>query len=74
MFAKNIECPNCDYKGKGKLWHSQGTVFVLDLIFLIFALLFIWTIIVPLAFAIYSLSTMRKMICPKCGYKNVVKK
>ena len=69
-----IQCPNCHYEGKAKYWHNQKDIFILDLFLIVFFFVFICTVIVPIGIAIFFLATSNKKICPKCGYKYVVKK
>ncbi len=71
MFNKEIKCPNCGYEGKGK--RVGGGLFK-GVIFFILALVFVWTLIVPLFFFIWVLKNMNKHACPKCGNRQVVAK
>jgi len=69
-----IQCPNCHYEGKVKYWHNQKSIFILDLFLIVLFFVFICTVIIPIGIAIFFLATNSKKICPKCGYKYVVKK
>ena len=63
---KNIRCPNCGYKGEGKLVGTNA----LDL--LIFVCLLVLGIIPGILWLVFQAGKAKKSICPKCGYKYVV--
>ena len=62
-----ISCPHCKYKGEGKAGRST----TLNFLFLIAG--FFTYGIAWLAWFVYCLNT-KVVICPKCDYKNVIKK
>jgi len=62
-----IRCPNCGYEGKGK---ELGTS-CLDLLTAIFLLCL--GIIPGIIFLVWQQGKAHKVVCPACGFKNVVR-
>ena len=69
MWEKQIRCPNCGYEGKGKI---VGPDILHNVIFIIVAVVFIWTVIIPIAYFVWVMKNLKRQVCPKCGFKNVV--
>jgi len=62
---KKIECPNCKYIGRGKVI-TQGS-------FLVEIFLWCCFIFPGILYSIWRLST-RYFGCPRCEFRNVIKK
>jgi DNA-directed RNA polymerase subunit RPC12/RpoP len=67
--TKQIRCPNCNYKGKGK-W--IGLPVGLNILYMILAIMFVWTIIAPILYVIWFCENIGKNACPDCGNKMIV--
>jgi predicted RNA-binding Zn-ribbon protein involved in translation (DUF1610 family) len=59
-----IRCPNCQYEGPGKKWAEGCGPQLLELALFLF-------FIIP--WLIFKAFTANKLICPKCGWSNVVR-
>lgn len=59
-----IKCPNCEYEGKAKYGRNR-------LIELVLLLTTWWMLWIPL-WLYYGLT--KRWICPRCSYKEVIKK
>lgn len=67
--TKQIKCPICKYKGKGK-W--VGLPIGLNIVYMLLALLFAWTIIAPIIYLGWLFNNIGKNACPDCGNKMIV--